>query len=90
MDRFEGEIALLAIEQYRVTHSQWGGEALKGLTALPTSTRDRYDLCSHQAATVVDPCPGDVLDAVRAWWGPIVIGSSDPSDLQSAAPWPDQ
>ncbi|WP_428499776.1 AMP-binding protein [Pseudonocardia sp.] len=73
MERFDPEAALAAIEQYRVTHSQWVPTMFVRLLRLPAEVRARYDLSSHRVAVhAAAPCPPAVKRAMLDWWGPIV------------------
>lgn len=71
MDKFDPVRALEAIEQYRVTVSQWVPTMFVRMLKLPDEVRAQYDVSSlkvviHAAA----PCPVDVKNAMMAWWGP--------------------
>jgi len=73
MDRFDAERALAAIEQYRVTHSQWVPTMFVRLLRLPEQVRHARDLTSHRIAIhAAAPCPVDVKQAMIDWWGPIL------------------
>ena len=68
--RFDPERALAAIEQYKVTHSQWVPTMFVRLLALPEETRRRYDLSSHRRAIhAAAPCPVHVKERMIDWWG---------------------
>ena len=73
MERFDAEMALAFIEQYKITCAQWVPTHFVRMLKLPQETRDRYHTSTlkkvfHAAA----PCPVPVKEAMIAWWGPIV------------------
>lgn len=73
MEKFEPELALAAIERYRVTSSQWVPTMFVRLLKLDSEVRSRYDLSSLQIAVhAAAPCPPEVKRRMIAWWGPIV------------------
>ncbi len=73
MGKFDAAAALAAIEQYRVTHSQWVPTMFVRLLALPEAVRRRHDLSSHRCAIhAAAPCPLPVKRAMIEWWGPIL------------------
>jgi long-chain acyl-CoA synthetase len=73
MDRFDAALALQAIEQYRVTHSQWVPTMFVRMLRLPDGDRHRRDLSSHRVAVhAAAPCPVEVKQAMIDWWGPIL------------------
>ncbi|MEB3369110.1 acyl-CoA synthetase [Saccharopolyspora mangrovi] len=73
MERFDPEVALRAIERYRVTHSQWVPTMFVRMLKLDETTRRRYDLSSHRLAVhAAAPCPVEVKQAMIEWWGPIL------------------
>ncbi|MFN4113244.1 MAG: acyl-CoA synthetase [Sphingomonadaceae bacterium] len=73
MEKFDPEAALAAIEQHRVTDSQWVPTHFVRMLKLPPEVRTRYDLSSHQRALhAAAPCPVPVKQAMIEWWGPIV------------------
>jgi long-chain acyl-CoA synthetase len=70
---FDAVAALAAIEQHRVTHSQWVPTHFVRMLKLPGEIRSSYDHSSlvvaiHAAA----PCPVHVKQAMIDWWGPVV------------------
>ena len=74
MEKFDPEAALVLIEKFRITDSQWVPTHFVRLLSLPEETRAKYDLSSlctavHAAA----PCPAPVKKAMIDWWGPIVL-----------------
>jgi long-chain acyl-CoA synthetase len=73
MPRFDPESALAAIEQFKVTHSQWVPTMFVRMLKLPPELRARYDLSSHRMAIhAAAPCPVDVKQRMIAWWGQII------------------
>jgi long-chain acyl-CoA synthetase len=71
MERFDAEAALAAIENFRVTHSQWVPTMFVRMLKLPAEVRERYDIGStrvviHAAA----PCPVEVKQKMMDWFGP--------------------
>ena len=74
MDRFDPEAALVHIERFRVTTSQWVPTMFNRMLKLPEPVRGRYDLSSHRLAIhAAAPCPIPVKRAMIEWWGPIII-----------------
>jgi long-chain acyl-CoA synthetase len=70
---FEPATALAAIEQHRITHSQWVPTHFVRMLKLPEHVRASFDHSSlvvaiHAAA----PCPVHVKQAMIDWWGPVV------------------
>ncbi|MFP5068219.1 acyl-CoA synthetase [Pseudonocardia nantongensis] len=73
MERFDPEQALVLIERYRVTHSQWVPTMFVRMLKLPEEVRARYDLSSLRVAIhAAAPCPVDVKQAMIDWWGPVL------------------
>ncbi|MFN9505534.1 MAG: AMP-binding protein [Rubrivivax sp.] len=73
MESFDAERALLNIERYRITHSQWVPTMFVRMLKLPAETRMRHDVSSLQVAVhAAAPCPVDVKQRMLDWWGPIV------------------
>lgn len=73
MEHFDAEQALMLIEKYRVTDSQWVPTHFVRMLDLPEDVRNRYDLSSHRNAThAAAPCPVGIKQALIDWWGPIV------------------
>src|ERR1700761_2760523 len=61
MQHFDAENALKFIEQYRITHSQWGPTMFVRMLKLDEAARAAYDLSSPQVAIhAAAPCPVDV------------------------------
>jgi long-chain acyl-CoA synthetase len=73
MPRFEEISALRAIEQYRVTHSQWVPTMFTRMLKLPEEARSGFDLSSHRVAIhAAAPCPVGIKQQMFDWWGPIL------------------
>jgi fatty-acyl-CoA synthase len=73
MDKFEPETALVLIEKYRVTHSQWVPTMFVRMLKLDPDLSAGFDLSSHRCAIhAAAPCPAEVKRAMIAWWGPII------------------
>jgi len=73
MPRFREIEALKAIEQYRVTHSQWVPTMFTRMLKMPEQERKAYDLSSHQVAIhAAAPCPEGIKRQMFDWWGPII------------------
>jgi acyl-CoA synthetase (AMP-forming)/AMP-acid ligase II len=73
LEHFDPEVALQAIEQHRITHSQWVPTMFVRMLKLPADVRARYDTASLKVAIhAAAPCPIEVKEQMIAWWGPIV------------------
>ncbi len=73
MEKFDAEQALEAIQEYRVTHSQWVPTMFIRMLRLPDARRQDFDLSSLRFAVhAAAPCPVDVKEAMIEWWGPIL------------------
>ena len=71
--RFDPVQALQAIDDYKVTHSQWVPTMLTRMLKLPEAERARFDLASHKVAIhAAAPCPVEVKRRMFDWWGPIL------------------
>ncbi len=96
MPRFDETQALLAIEKYQVTHSQWVPTMFSRMLKLPEAERNRFDLGSHQVAIhAAAPCPRPVKQAMLDWWGPIIYeyyGGTELNGLTHVTPdaWQDR
>jgi long-chain acyl-CoA synthetase len=74
MDRFEPEEMLKLIDKHKATHTHMVPTQFRRLLALPTETRERYDVSSMRAAIHgAAPCPHEVKRKMLDWWGPVVI-----------------
>ena len=73
MERFDAEQALMLIERYRVTHSQWVPTMFVRLLRLPETVKCQYQLGTHRCAIhAAAPCPIEIKRQMIEWWGPIV------------------
>jgi fatty-acyl-CoA synthase len=73
MEKFDPVEALVCIEKYKVTHSQWVPTMFSRMLKLPPEERTRHDLSSHQVAIhAAAPCPTAVKHEMFNWWGPII------------------
>ncbi|HAQ24174.1 MAG TPA: acyl-CoA synthetase [Acidimicrobiaceae bacterium] len=73
MERFDAEGALLAIERYGVTWSQWVPTMFVRMLKLPDEVRARYDISSLRSAVhAAAPCPVEVKRRMIDWWGPVL------------------
>jgi long-chain acyl-CoA synthetase len=74
MKRFDAELALQAISDYRVTHAQFVPTMFVRMLKLPPETRDRYDVSSLRVAIhAAAPCPVEVKQKMIDWWGPVLV-----------------
>jgi fatty-acyl-CoA synthase len=73
MPRFDEVGALAAIEQHRVTHSQWVPTMFTRMLKLPEAERSGFDLSSHKVAIhAAAPCPAGIKSQMFDWWGNIL------------------
>lgn len=73
LEKFDAEAALEAIQQYRVTHSQWVPTMFVRLLKLAAEKRAQYDVSSLQYAIhAAAPCPVDIKQQMMDWFGPII------------------
>ncbi len=73
MGKFVAQVALQAIERYRVTHSHWVPTMLVRMLALPPEVRQAHDVSSMQCAIhATAPCSVHVKRAMIEWWGPVI------------------
>ncbi len=73
MEKFEPEAALAAIEQYRVTDSQWVPTHFIRMLKLPADVRAKYDVSTLKCAIhAAAPCPVPIKRAMIEWWGPVL------------------
>lgn len=73
-EKFDPVLALQALQDWRVTHSQWVPTMFVRMLALPAPQREsltptRMRVAIHSAA----PCPVHVKRAMIEWWGPILF-----------------
>ena len=74
MERFEPETALAAIQEHRVTVSQWVPTMFVRMLKLDPEVRSRFDVSSLRLAIhAAAPCPIPVKQQMIDWWGPIVF-----------------
>ena len=73
MAAFDAETALVCIERYGVTHSQWVPTMFRRILGLPAEVRNRYDTGTHRCAVhAAAPCPRELKLAMFDLWGPIL------------------
>jgi long-chain acyl-CoA synthetase len=73
MPGFNENSALKAIQEFKVTHSQWVPTMFSRMLKMEPSDRERYDLSSHKVAIhAAAPCPRKVKQQMFDWWGPII------------------
>ena len=69
MERFDPELALQAIAEYQITHSQWVPTMFVRFLKLEESIKEKYDLSSHRVAIhAAAPCPVEVKEKMIDWW----------------------
>lgn len=90
MPRFSELNALAAIEQHRVTHSQWVPTMFSRMLKLSAQEQHHFDLSSHQVAIhAAAPCPLGVKQQMIDWWGPILYefyGGTEGNGLTHVTP----
>jgi len=73
MPRFDPVHALQAIEDHKVTHSQWVPTMFTRMLKLPEADRSGFDLSSHKVAIhAAAPISQEVKRQMLDWWGPIL------------------
>ena len=73
MEKFDPEMALAAIEKYKITDSQFVPTHFVRMLKLPEETRRKYDVSSLKCAIhAAAPCPVPVKRAMIEWWGPVL------------------
>jgi fatty-acyl-CoA synthase len=73
MPRFDEIGALRAIEEHRITHSQWVPTMFTRMLKLPEDERSGFDLSTHRVAIhAAAPCPAGIKQQMLDWWGPII------------------
>jgi long-chain acyl-CoA synthetase len=73
MEKFDPEMALAAIEKYKVTDSQFVPTHFVRMLKLPEDVRQKYDVSSLKCAIhAAAPCPVPVKRAMIEWWGPVL------------------
>ena len=74
MEKFDPEAALKAIQDYKVTHSQWVPTMFVRFLKTDETLRSAYDLSSHKVAIhAAAPCPIEIKENMINWWGPIIF-----------------
>jgi fatty-acyl-CoA synthase len=73
LPKFDERGALQAIQDHRVTHSQWVPTMFTRMLKLPPAQRTGFDLSSHKVAIhAAAPCPVGIKQQMFDWWGPIL------------------
>jgi long-chain acyl-CoA synthetase len=73
LEKFDAEAALEAIQQYRITHSQWVPTMFVRMLKLGAEKRTQYDVSSlRYAIHAAAPCPADIKQQMIDWFGPII------------------
>lgn len=73
MEKFDPELALQTIENYKATHSQWVPTMFVRMLKLPEDVRKKYDVSSLEIAIhAAAPCPIPVKKQMIEWWGPVI------------------
>ncbi len=73
MEKFDPEAALVAIEKYKITASQWVPTHFARMLKLPEDVRAKYDVSSLETAVhAAAPCPVPIKEAMIEWWGPVL------------------
>jgi len=73
MEKFDPEAALVAIEKYHITDSQWVPTHFVRMLKLPEEIRIKYDVSTLKCAIhAAAPCPIPVKEAMIHWWGPVL------------------
>jgi long-chain acyl-CoA synthetase len=73
MEKFDPEMALAAIEKYKITDSQFVPTHFVRMLKLPEEVRRKYDVSSLKCAIhAAAPCPVPVKRAMIEWWGPVL------------------
>jgi long-chain acyl-CoA synthetase len=73
MPRFDELGALQAIEDHKVTHSQWVPTMFTRMLKVDEAERSGFDLSTHKVAIhAAAPCPAGVKQQMFEWWGPII------------------
>ncbi len=73
MEKFDPEMALGAIEKYKINASQWVPTHFARMLKLPAETRAKYDVSSLETAVhAAAPCSIPIKQAMIEWWGPVL------------------
>jgi long-chain acyl-CoA synthetase len=90
MPRFDAIAALQAIQDFRVTHSQWVPTMFTRMLKLPEEDLAGFDLSSHRVAIhAAAPCPAGVKQKMFDWWGAILYeyyGGTELNGLTHVSP----
>jgi fatty-acyl-CoA synthase len=74
LPRFDPELVLRAIQDQKVTSSQWVPTHFRRLLQLPEEVRRHYDVSSLRVAVhAAAPCPIPVKQAMIEWWGDAIV-----------------
>ena len=81
-ERFDAERTLQLIHEHRLTHAYLVPTMYVRLLALPSATRQRYDVSSMRfVSSTGSPCAPDVKRAMIDWWGPVINECYGASEL---------
>ena len=73
MEKFDPEMALAAVQKYKINASQWVPTHFARMLKLPEHVRLKYDVSTLETAVhAAAPCPIPIKEAMIAWWGPIL------------------
>ena len=73
MPKFDPRDSLKAIEDHKVTHSQWVPTMFSRMLKLDPSEREGFDLSTHRCAIhAAAPCPRPVKQQMLDWWGDVI------------------
>lgn len=73
MERFDPQLYLELLGQYKITHTQLVPTMFSRMLKLPPEVREKADLTTLEVAIhAAAPCPVQVKDAMINWWGPII------------------
>jgi len=90
MPKFDEIGALRAIEEHKITHSQWVPTMFTRMLKLPPEARSGFDLSTHKVAVhAAAPCPKGIKEQMFAWWGDIIYeyyGGTELNGLTHSSP----
>lgn len=73
LPKFSELDALRAIQDYKVTHSQWVPTMFSRMLKVDEKERNVFDLSSQKVVIhAAAPCPRQVKQKMFDWWGPII------------------
>ena len=73
LPKFNELQALKAIQDYKVTHSQWVPTMFSRMLKIDEAERNVFDLSSQKIVIhAAAPCPRQVKQKMFDWWGPII------------------